>query len=442
MPILKSSTAAALRSGFFRQKFEDEATEAAWTRDRLEPLRKTNQIAAVFYLVILTTFTLLDLLYVQLGIWELALRAGLMLSGVLLLIYMRRTQNALAADRLAFGVLAITLPISWFGLFAVLPAEVVSTFWMITIALELIILFVVIDISLPFRLVLSGLVLVCGIPSGFASHMTAEDLAVAFIHLGFVFLGGWMAAWQVESKRRVAFANQRQLAEEKGRTESLLRNILPNPIADQLLSAPGTIAEKHDDVTVLFADLVGFTTLSERLDAERVVEFLDRIFSEFDKLCDQYGVEKIKTIGDAYMAAGSVPTQRGNHVQMVIELGLDMLEVLGRFSAETGDDCDLRIGVHCGPVVAGVIGRRKFIYDLWGDTVNVASRMESHGVPGRVQVSEEVTKRLGDGYVVEPRGLIQMKGKGPTSAFLVRRRETASVSHTEVTGEHPSRPAE
>ncbi len=255
MSILKSRTSATLRAGFFRQKFDDDATEAAWTRERLEPLRKTNQIAAVFYLVILTTFSLLDLLYVQLEIWELALRAGLMLSAVLLLIYMRRTQNALAADRLAFGVLAISLPICWFGLFALLPAEVVSAFWMITIALELIILFVVIDISLPFRLVLSGLVLVCGLWTGFASHMTATDLAVAFIHLAFVFLGGWMAAWQVESKGRVAFANQRQLAEERDRTESLLRNILPNPIADQLLSSPGTIAEKHDDVTVLFADL-------------------------------------------------------------------------------------------------------------------------------------------------------------------------------------------
>ena len=428
MPILKSRTTAALSAGFFRQKFDDDATEAAWTRDRLEPLRKTNQIATVFYLVILTTFTLLDYLYVQLEFWDLALRVGLVLIAVLVLIYMRRTQNVSAADRLLFGMLAITLPICWFGLFMLLPAEVVSAFWMITIALELIILFVVIDISLPFRLVLGGITLVCGIWSGIVFNMTAQDLAVAFIHLGFVFLGGWMAAWQVESKGRVAYANQRQLAEERDRTESLLRNILPNPIADQLLSSPGTIAEKHDDVTVLFADLVGFTTLSERLDAERVVEFLDRIFSEFDKLCDQYGVEKIKTIGDAYMAAGSVPTQRGNHGQMVIELGLDMLEVLGRFRAETGDDCELRIGVHCGPVVAGVIGRRKFIYDLWGDTVNIASRMESHGVPGRVQVSEEVTKRLGDRYVVEPRGLIQMKGKGPTSAFLVRRRETASVT--------------
>ncbi len=419
MPILKSRTTAALRSGVVRQKFEDAATEGAWTRHRLEPLRKTNQIAAVFYLVILMTFTLLDVLYVQLDFWDLALRGGLVLSGVLLLIYMRRTQNVSVADRLLFGVLAITLPVTWFGLFLVLPAEVVSAYWMITIALELIILFVVIDISLPFRLILGSMALGCGIWSGFVSNMTAQDLAVAFIHLAFVFLGGWMAAWQVESKRRVAFANQRLLAEERDRTESLLRNILPNPIADQLLSSPGTIAEKHDDVTVLFADLVGFTTLSERLDAEHLVEFLDRIFSEFDKLCDQYGVEKIKTIGDAYMAAGSVPTQRGNHVQMVMELGLDMLEVLGRFRTETGNDCELRIGVHCGPVVAGVIGRRKFIYDLWGDTVNIASRMESHGVPGRVQVSEEVTKRLGDRYVVEPRGLIQMKGKGPTSAFLV-----------------------
>ncbi len=244
---------------------------------------------------------------------------------------------------------------------------------------------------------------------------------MAELHLVLIAVIGWLAAWQVELARRLAFVRLLGVEQEQARTVGLLRNILPSPIADQLLGSPDTIAERHDDVAVLFADIVGFTPLAAGLEAERVVQVLDRVFTEFDQLCDRHGVEKIKTIGDAYMAAGGVPSGQDAQLDAVLALALDMLEVVDTIGKDLETDLRLRIGVHAGPVVAGVIGRRKFIYDLWGDTVNTASRMEAHGTPGRVQVTEAIALRLGDAFHVEPRGTVEVKGKGPMATYFVAR---------------------
>jgi guanylate cyclase len=208
---------------------------------------------------------------------------------------------------------------------------------------------------------------------------------------------------------------------EQERSERLLLNVLPQAIAERLKAGPNAIAEHHDEVTVLFADLVGFTAHTERIEPHRLVAFLDELFTTFDRLADEQGLEKIKTIGDAYMAAGGLPEPRPDHAEAVAEMALAMREHLSEVSApwDGSEPLALRIGIDSGPVVAGVIGRRKFIYDLWGDTVNTASRMESHGVPGGIQVTPRTHTLLRDRYAFRPRGRIDVKGKGEMEAYLL-----------------------
>ncbi len=212
------------------------------------------------------------------------------------------------------------------------------------------------------------------------------------------------------------------------RSEGLLLNVLPRTIAERLKREPGVIADAYTDVTVLFADVVDFTPFTERTEPERVVGVLDEIFSAFDALAARHGVEKIKTIGDAYMVASGLPEPRPDHATAMAEMALDMQTEFGKLCEPLGLDLAIRIGMDSGPVIAGVIGRHKFTYDLWGDTVNTASRMESHGLPGRVQVSEATYRALCDRYEFEERGEIEVKGKGRRKAYLltgVRRSETA-----------------
>ena len=212
----------------------------------------------------------------------------------------------------------------------------------------------------------------------------------------------------------------RALEVEQDRSERLLLNVLPAPIAERLKRHEGVIAEQHDDVTVLFADLVGFTAHSTTMEARELVTLLDRIFTAFDALADGEGLEKIKTIGDAYMVAGGIPDPRPDHALAVARMALAMRDEIAVIAATTEHGwLDVRIGIDTGPAVAGVIGQRKFIYDLWGDTVNTASRMESHGVPGEIQVTERTAAALGSGFVVRPRGTIEVKGKGTMTTFLL-----------------------
>lgn len=211
----------------------------------------------------------------------------------------------------------------------------------------------------------------------------------------------------------------------RDRSERLLLNILPKPIADRLKREPRTIADSYTEVTVLFADLVDFTKISAGFGPEELVALLNDIFSAFDQLADRLGLEKIKTIGDAYMVVGGLPAPLSTHAEAVAEMALAMQETLDRICAQRGtSQLLLRIGVHTGPVIAGVIGQKKFIYDLWGDTVNTASRMESHGVPGRIQVTQATYERLHARYVFEPRGTIDVKGKGPMSTYFLLGRQS------------------
>ncbi|MCS6808596.1 MAG: adenylate/guanylate cyclase domain-containing protein [Bacteroidota bacterium] len=209
------------------------------------------------------------------------------------------------------------------------------------------------------------------------------------------------------------------LSIEQAKADTLLLNILPPNIAARLKEGEENIADFFEDATVVFTDIVGFTNLASLVSATTIVKLLNMLFSRFDKLLDYYPVEKIKTIGDSYMIASGIPTPRADHAVQAAAFTFAMQNELQRFVAETGYPVSMRIGIHSGPVVAGIIGTRKFVYDLWGDTVNIASRMESHGQPGKIHCSEAVYERLCDIYEFERRGAIDIKGKGKMNTYFL-----------------------
>ena len=247
------------------------------------------------------------------------------------------------------------------------------------------------------------------LPGWFTSTMLALNIAV----------GGTMVFTLL-----ALFASQRSealaaLRVEQAKAENLLLNILPRSIADRLKAQAQPIADQFGSASILFADVVDFTPWSERLPPAEVVGYLDHLFSHFDDLAEQHGLEKIKTIGDCYMAAAGVPTPRPDHARALALLALDMLDAMRSDDGVGTLGLELRVGINSGPVVAGVIGRKRFLYDLWGDAVNTASRMESHGTPGRIQITRATYELLADDFDCEPRGTIAVKGKGEIEAWYL-----------------------
>jgi PAS domain S-box-containing protein len=235
-------------------------------------------------------------------------------------------------------------------------------------------------------------------------------------------VGNMIAVTFEAAERRRAEAEAER---ERERAEQLLLNILPGTIAQRLRRGEGLIADHYTEATVLFADIVDFTRFSANIAPQAVVKHLNVIFSEFDQLAESYELEKIKTIGDAYMVVGGVPTPRQDHAEAVVEMALAMLEACKRLSHDARLPLTMRIGINTGPVVAGVIGIKKFIYDLWGDTVNLASRMESHGLTGEIQVTDALYERMQAKYLFAPRGKIDIKGCGQQRTYLLKGRRTA-----------------
>jgi class 3 adenylate cyclase len=254
------------------------------------------------------------------------------------------------------------------------------------------------------------------VPQPLLTDVSASLVAIlhASIIVGIVLFVGLVA---VHGNREIVRADD-ELAAALGNSERLLLNILPQPVAERL-KAGQAIADAVPSATILFADIVGFTTLSQTVAPDALVAMLDDIFSAFDQLLARFGLEKIKTIGDAYMAAAGIPEPRPDHAERAASMALAMQdEMKARFPA-----LELRIGLHAGPIVAGVIGKTKFAYDVWGDTVNTASRMESHGTPGKIQVTRALKDALTDRFTFEERGMQDVKGKGKMELFfLVGRR--------------------
>jgi class 3 adenylate cyclase len=225
---------------------------------------------------------------------------------------------------------------------------------------------------------------------------------------------------------RLRFAQlqaEKELVElEKEKSEKLLLNILPGAIAGRLKGGEKSIANGHPTVSVMFADLCGFTAMSRTTSPEDLVSILNSIFTAFDQIVIKHQVEKIKTIGDCYMLVGGLPTHRDDHAEAVADAALEMVAALDRINTSRGTDLKMRVGIHTGPVVAGVIGQIKFTYDLWGDTVNVASRMESSGMPGMVHLSEQTSEALHGHFAIEERGMVECKGLGQVKTFFLKGR--------------------
>jgi class 3 adenylate cyclase len=216
-----------------------------------------------------------------------------------------------------------------------------------------------------------------------------------------------------------------QLAVEHEKSEDLLHNILPEVIAERLKESRGTIADQNEGASILFADVVNFTPMSAEMSATELVDLLNEVFSDFDDLTEKYGLEKIKTIGDCYMVASGVPEPRADHAQVITHMALDMQERVENHDYH-GHKLAFRIGINSGPVVAGVIGRKKFIYDLWGDTVNTASRMESNGKGGCIQITETTYNLIKEDFLCEPQGTIHVKGKGEMAVWHVQKEKNSS----------------
>ncbi|MBD2120666.1 adenylate/guanylate cyclase domain-containing protein [Trichocoleus sp. FACHB-262] len=256
--------------------------------------------------------------------------------------------------------------------------------------------------------------------------VSQQFLPASISATGFLFDMGWiclmstLVVYLYERLSKAEFQTRYRLRQEQQRSEQLLLNILPPSIAERLLKQQQTIADSFAEVTVLFADIVGFTQLSTQMSPSEVVNLLNQVFSRFDELAEYHGLEKIKTIGDSYMVVAGLPQHRIDHASAIAQMALAMHQALKQLNTQTGHTLEIRTGIHTGPVVAGIIGLKKFAYDLWGDTVNTASRMESQGLPGEIQVSETTYECLKQQYVFEERGSIAIKGKGEMNTYLLR----------------------
>jgi guanylate cyclase len=250
---------------------------------------------------------------------------------------------------------------------------------------------------------------ISALPEWFTSTMLGLNVA----------LGGSIVFFLIATFLRQRDRAMDALAREQERSERLLLNVLPKEIAARLKAGESPIADAYEHATVLYADIVGSTILAERLDAKQLVALLNGIFSRFDLLAERHGVEKIRTIGDNYMCVAGVPRRRADHAQVMARMALDICAYLDELRATGEDRVDFRIGMNSGPCVGGVIGLRKFVFDIWGDSVNTASRMESHGEPGRIHLSDATYELIRDEFDCEPRGTIEVKGKGPMRTWFL-----------------------
>ncbi len=416
-------------------RFDDPELERSFRAYHLAQSLRPSRVALVIGAACYASFLLLDAAIAPEALHiAVAVRLGVVLPAVLLLVATRlsavrqRLPQLIGAwiNLAGLGVLAVALASTG-------PAHTLYvTGGMILCQLGMYVLFAMRlnTAMVSSGALLLGYVLVEGVWGDGESALRAAQL---FFHVAAMVIG-ITGGWLFERRLRDTFLGQRELDRERAKVDALLRNVLPGVIADRLKANTGTIADGHEQVSVLFADLVGFTSLASQMRPDKLVKVLDHLFREFDKLAERYGVEKIKTIGDAYMVAAGLPLSRPDHAKALLYLALDMLDVVKWTNLESGRDLQVRIGIHSGPVVAGVIGQRRLQYDLWGDTVNLASRLESHGVPDAIQVSDATLALLGEGFAPEPRGTVQLKGRGDLQCWLFRDRTQAPPSPFEAAG--------
>ena len=403
--------------------------------DDEQRLRKA--LLVLIALLILPISIVWWLLYLGFGAWTGWFAFVYFVISVASIVVFARTRNTdlFLGIQLLSILLLPTISMIWLG--GVLPAGGVGL-WAILAPLG----------ALVFRGVASGvrwyvaflaIFIACGVAGGFVSESPVPVWFSTLMLVLNVAVGGTIVFTLL-----ALFAKQRHdalaaLRVEQNKAENLLLNILPKSIAEKLKSDTQTIADSFASASILFADVVDFTPLAQRLPAAEVVGILDRLFTYFDALAERYALEKIKTIGDCYMVAAGVPTPRPDHAHAIALMALDMREAMRNPEAVGDLGLELRIGINSGPVVAGVIGRKRFLYDLWGDAVNTASRMESHGSPGQIQITRATYELLKDDFVCEPRGTLEVKGKGAMETWYLvgQRPATGPAGSTEA-----SRPEE
>lgn len=393
-----------------------------------ERLRRSAMIVSAT--IMATCATVWTVTYAALGLWVPALipLAYQAASGISIVVFVRTRRDRLF--RATQLTLSLVLPflLQW-SLGGFLASSAVCV-WAFTCPLGAL-LFLGARRALPWFLAFAGLVALSALVDPLLSPHAADvptGLQTAFFALNILGVAvttfGTLLYFVRERERILAeLADQHEaLRVEQAKSERLLLNVLPSPVAAQLKDRDGTIADDIPEVTVLFADIVDFSPLAERLPASELVALLDRVFGEWDALAVAHGVEKIKTIGDSYMVAGGVPIPRADHAEAVADLALAMVPALRRIRDESGLTLDVRIGIASGPVVAGVIGRAKFTYDLWGDTVNTASRMETTSKSMHIQISHSTYVLIDPKrYAVEDRGEVALKGRGNMRTYYIRR---------------------
>lgn len=400
-------------------RFPDGGLEAdfraAYAHSSIRAARATTILVIALY----AGYLVLDLMAGTVGeVWPLRLAVVIVLGVNLALtwhpVFERIHSEVLAIGGLAaaFGILAMMATVGdrmEVPFYPGIGLAVVGTFTLFRIR------FPVALLATTFMLAAYAVVLGRGVHAYDSPPMAALFLVTCM-------LIGAFACWNLERYARDGFLARLGLERERERSERLLLNVLPAPIAERLKTDAAPIADRFPEASVLFADLVGFTELSARLTPEDLVTLLNDLFTAFDQVVERHGLEKIKTIGDAYMAVCGVPVPRADHLERVADAAVEMLAVAGDHARGSTPALALRIGIDAGPVVAGVIGERKFIYDLWGDTVTMASRMESHGVAGRIQLTARAGERLRARYALTARGAIDVKGRGPMETYLLGER--------------------
>jgi class 3 adenylate cyclase len=348
-----------------------------------------------------------------------------------------------AFEPITIGAVAILAVLS-FALFLELPAPSAVVLMVAYATLNFIWIFVFLRLRFPYALALGvGFFGVSGVigpivwdrfgsggaPEGMIDPLggAVGGVLLVWLYAGFLLTLCASIGYRLEKGERVDYLLRRELADAYEQSERLLTNVLPVPVAERLKFGESPIADECAEVSVVFADIADFTKMSDAMEPAEILELLNEVFSRFDRLADVHGLEKIKTVGDSYMAVAGVPMPMADHARAAAQMALDMVDAIAVVRRPDGTPLRVRIGIGSGPAMAGVIGTSKFIYDLWGDTVNTASRMESHGVVGRIQVSEATRLLLDeDAFVFEDRGPVQVKGKGSMRTwFLVDRRDTS-----------------
>lgn len=411
----------------FRDPYLEAAYRAGHFRQNLVNLRVAHILGAV--LMVAWGFAIHGHLPFFDRPFDLTIRYGVFIPVLLLgfgVTFLRRYPRFWEWELLAILITVMSVWVYYISRLLTMPPD----FGYVGLLLMGMFVYTLIRPRFPLVLVIAALTTVLYVPwAVVAVQVSGVKMAIAVFYL-LSFGGlGIVAAHRSERNARLLFLRERQLDRERERSDSLLLNILPKVIVARLKREPegGRLAEGFDDVSVLFADAVGFTEQAAKTSPEELVDALDELFRRFDELSDRHGLEKIKTVGDAYMAVAGAPVPHPDPAAAAAEMALGILEESSRVRWPSGDPIEMRVGVAKGPAVAGVIGQRKFAYDLWGDTVNLASRLEEHGEPCRVLVSEEVADQLEGRFEFGPAKVMHLKGKGPTMVRFLLGRVQAKV---------------